>query len=407
MDNLANGIQDLNLDDDMIVPDLTVLAIADLFQDSWNATSMGDPTMHAQFCTDYIEFALIARCRARSSRAGWHVPPKFIYDQLLDNINIELLKKFGLTTQQCFKFDFFSGTGLPIVTLSASQMDNSDKIRNLISEDTSTARLFETIPTRYPIDESEERAADIANRLTSCKLTCLPLLVLMPTYMFYLQDETTSNPPKCRPQYSKTLTCIMFLLELSTSSYRIKDNSDDRCKKISDGSSIPYFNILILILFSAPKNLNPAMSRQAMTPRQLLPRGYLCPPPELFNIDSNFETNLVHFVVLCREVPENATEGRNEWTEPTWDTPNVSSAMATLALAQHILTDPHRHLFDTNPFFAYSSSHITGLTVFSLNNKDIWEISTITATLRSLKIDGLQFESFPAAIFEEVWANTN
>ena len=385
----------------MIIPDLAVLARADLFPNSWNASAMDDPTMHAQFCTDYIEFALIARCRARSDRTGWHVPPKFIYELLLDNINIELLEKFGLTTNQCFKFDFFSGTGLPILTLPVGQMDKLDEIRNLISDDTSTARLFETIPTRYPIDESEERAADIENRLTSCKLPGLILLGLIPTYMLYPQDETTSNSPERQTQYSTAITCSMF-----TPSIRIKNCSDNRWKKSSHRSSIVYFNIVFLIPFSALKNLNHVMSRQAMTPRQLLPRGYLCPPPELFNIDSNFETNLVTFVVLCREIPENTTAGLDEWTEPTWDTPDVSSAKAALALAKQILMEPRRHLFDTNPFYAYSSSHITGLTVFSLDNKDIWEISTITATVRSLKINGLQFESFPTAIFEEVWANT-
>ena len=147
-----------------------------------------------------------------------------------------------------------------------------------------------------------------------------------------------------------------------------------------------------------------AMARHIITPRQLLPCGYN-PPVFTPQLDLDIESDMIRFIVLCR--PSSEEERRTgrlcvSTTTTLWDTPNQDLAIMLYDHLVGVLTGPDL----IHPFRSFTSSESTGLTLFSVNYRDITIINRITTAIRRTVIDGMCFESFPVDIFDGVWAET-
>ena len=147
-----------------------------------------------------------------------------------------------------------------------------------------------------------------------------------------------------------------------------------------------------------------SMSRPIITPRQLLPWGYN-PPAFALNLDTDIESDMICFVVLCR--PSSCRERQElrlqRATAATlWDTPGQDTAIRLYDNAVELLSGPD--LF--NPIRSFTSSESTGLTLYALGSRDIAVIARVTSVIRRLVKDDVCFDSFPVDIFDWIWSAT-
>ena len=71
-------------------------------------------------------------------------------------------------------------------------------------------------------------------------------------------------------------------------------------------------------------------------------------------------------------------------TGTTWDTPPTELAEQLYSRASRILTDPNTNLFLNNPFYSFSASDITGLTLYPLRYNNAEGLHCVTSTLRNI-----------------------
>ena len=386
---MENVIEAMGLLD--ITPNLLVTTRSDHLPPGWDSHLFNDPLIFTDFCTEYLEFVLLMT--RTGDKKNWRPPSNHQMLTLVKAVYQALPHELG----QCMTVRYLSDTGLPTISITAEYEKDLGLIRHLIRNTTLGGYNFETIPTRYPLKTDPDRAEDILAK--SAKQLTLKIKLTRTNFHSSSIPQCPRTAPKA-PQKTYLQT-----MSINPSVESLNKHRGPHHNPTTIRSSI-HFMIMLFNYFLGKQTASVIedMARQIVTPRQLLPRGY-DPPAFTSQLDTDIENDVIRFIVFCR--PRSDEERRTgqlrvPTTATLWDTPCQDVAIRLYDQSVGTLTGPDL----INPFRTFTSSESTGLTLFSVNYRDITIINRITAAIRRTIIDDMCFESFAVDIFDGVWAET-